>query len=384
MLSARYGRVGLLVLLPICLIMMIYYGLKNNTSTYKKKNNYPPYEYDYKYQNDHAIKRENAAFVVLARNSDLNGLRESMQMMEDRFNNKFHYPWVFLNNEPFDDKFKEWTTGLSSGKTYYGELAPEMWGYPDWIDQQKAKESREEMERNQVIYGGMESYRHMCRFQSGFFFRHPLMDQFDYYWRVEPDVKFSCDVDYDPFKVMREKDLKYGFAISLHEYENTIPTLWETTKDFMNKYPQHIVPKNDSESLMSWVSNDGGNSYNLCHFWSNFEIASLAFLRSQKYIDYFNHLDKAGGFFYERWGDAPVHSIAAALMLKKSEVHYFYDIGYYHNPFTNCPSEPGWLAAEKCNCDPDQNINVNAWSCTSQFLDLVGKSATDFLITKRY
>lgn len=164
MLSARYGRVGLLVLLPICLIMMIYYGFKNNTSTYKKKNNYPPYEYDYKYQNDHAIKRENAAFVVLARNSDLNGLRESMQMMEDRFNNKFHYPWVFLNNEPFDEKFKEWTTGLSSGKTYYGELTPEMWGYPDWIDQQKAKESREEMERNQVIYGGMESYRHMCRY----------------------------------------------------------------------------------------------------------------------------------------------------------------------------------------------------------------------------
>ncbi|CAO3625825.1 unnamed protein product [Mucor hiemalis] len=104
MLSARYGRVGLLVLLPICLIMMIYYGINNNSSTYKKKNKYPPYEYDYKYQNDHSIKRENAAFVVLARNSDLNGLRESMQMMED------------------NSIFKEWTTGLSSGKTYYGEL----------------------------------------------------------------------------------------------------------------------------------------------------------------------------------------------------------------------------------------------------------------------
>lgn len=174
---------------------------------------------------------------------------------------------------------------------------------------------------------------------------------------MEPDVKFMCDVDYDPFKVMVEKKLKYGFAISLHEYENTIPNLWETTKQFMEKYPQHIVPANDSESLMNWVTNDGGNTYNLCHFWSNFEIASLDFLRSEAYIDYFNHLDKTGGFFYERWGDAPVHSIAAALMLKKSEVHFFYDMGYFHNPFQNCPSEPGWLAAEKCSCDAQNSIS---------------------------
>lgn len=176
--------------------------------------------------------------------------------------------------------------------------------------------------------------------------------------RVEPDVKFTCDIDYDPFKVMREKDLKYGFAISLHEYENTIPTLWKTTQEFMAQYPHHIIPANSSESLMSWITNDNGATYNLCHFWSNFEIGSLAFLRSQKYLDFFNHLDKAGGFFYERWGDAPVHSIAAALMLKKSEVHFFYDMGYYHNPFKNCPSEPGWLPAEKCSCDPQDSMGT--------------------------
>lgn len=31
-----------------------------------------------------------------------------------------------------------------------------------------------------------------------------------FYRRVEPDVEFSCDVDYDPFRHMRENDLKYG------------------------------------------------------------------------------------------------------------------------------------------------------------------------------
>ncbi|CAO3694612.1 unnamed protein product [Rhizopus stolonifer] len=344
MIPARYGRLALLALLPICLLLILYHAILG-------KNNYTPYQYKVK-----DVPRENAAFVMLVRDEDLNDLRDTMQMLEDRFNKKYSYPYVFLNNGPFSDKFKEYTTGLSSGKTYYGELTPEMWSYPDWIDQEKAKESREKMEAEGVIYGGMESYRHMCRFQSGFFFRHPLMDQFDYYWRVEPHVKFNCDIDYDPFRVMRERDLKYGFAISLTEYGNTIPTLWNTVKEFIKKYPQHVIPATSSDSLMNWITNDGGESYNLCHFWSNFEIASLAWLRSKAYLDYFNHLDKSGGFFYERWGDAPVHSIAAALMLKKSEVHFFYDMGYYHNPFKQCPNEPAWLPVEKCSCDPTDSI----------------------------
>lgn len=32
----------------------------------------------------------------------------------------------------------------------------------------------------------------------------------------------------------------------------------------------------------------------------------------------------------KRWGDAPVHSIAAAMMLRKEEFHFFNDIGYRH------------------------------------------------------
>lgn len=31
-----------------------------------------------------------------------------------------------------------------------------------------------------------------------------------------------------------------------------------------------------------------------------------------------------------RWGDAPVHSIAAAMLLRKDEFHFFNDIGYRH------------------------------------------------------
>lgn len=39
--------------------------------------------------------------------------------------------------------------------------------------------------------GWMISYRHMCRWNSGFFYRHPKLRDYDWYWRVEPDVSSS-------------------------------------------------------------------------------------------------------------------------------------------------------------------------------------------------
>jgi alpha 1,2-mannosyltransferase len=51
-------------------------------------------------------RRANATFVFLARNSDLEGVVESIRQMEDRFNHKYKYPWVLLNEEPFTEAFK--------------------------------------------------------------------------------------------------------------------------------------------------------------------------------------------------------------------------------------------------------------------------------------
>lgn len=45
-----------------------------------------------------------------------------------------------------------------------------------------------------------------------------------------PNVKFYCDLDYDPFKVMKDGKKVYGFTVSLYEYPATIPTLWDATK----------------------------------------------------------------------------------------------------------------------------------------------------------
>ncbi|KAI8913917.1 nucleotide-diphospho-sugar transferase [Powellomyces hirtus] len=311
--------------------------------------------------------RVKAAIVMLARNGDANGAVKAITSLQQRFNDRYHYPYVFLNDKPFDDNFKaKMRDAAPHSELLFGLIPREHWSYPDWIDQEKAKVARKEMREKNVIYGDSEPYRHMCRYNSGFFYRHPLLDEFEYYWRVEPDVQFHCDIPNDPFRFMQENNKLYGFTISLYEYIETIPTLWKTTREFIKEHPTLVR----SDNAMRWLS-DSPEQYNRCHFWSNFEIASLNLWRSKAYTEYFNYLDKAGGFFYERWGDAPVHSIGAAMILKPEQIHFFNNIGYYHGPFHHCPVDQPALA-DLCQCDGADNFDMNGYSCTSKWFKLFG------------
>jgi alpha 1,2-mannosyltransferase len=66
--------------------------------------------------------RVKAAFVILTRNNELDPLRRTIQQLEARFNHKFNYPYVFLNDEEFTQEFKELTTSLTNAETKYGKI----------------------------------------------------------------------------------------------------------------------------------------------------------------------------------------------------------------------------------------------------------------------
>lgn len=50
----------------------------------------------------------------------------------------------------------------------------------------------------------------------------------------------------------------------------TIPTLWETTKSFMAQNRDLI--NHGEDSILPWITDDNFETYNGCHFWSNFEV----------------------------------------------------------------------------------------------------------------
>lgn len=54
--------------------------------------------------------------VVLCRNSDLAGVQKTLANLEDTFNKKYNYPYVFINNKPWDTAFKTQVRKLTKGK----------------------------------------------------------------------------------------------------------------------------------------------------------------------------------------------------------------------------------------------------------------------------
>ncbi|KAI5296026.1 alpha-1,2-mannosyltransferase (Kre5) [Ascosphaera atra] len=283
---------------------------------------------------DNSGPRANAAIVVLARNKELEGVIKSMRSFERHFNRWFNYPYVFLNDGDFDEAFTETVKNHTQSTVEFGKIDSTMWGFPEWMDPEVAREGIRKQGDAALMYGGLESYHHMCRFNSGFFFKHPLVLKYEWYWRLEPDIKYFCDITYDPFIKMIEANKTYGFTIAIKELQETVPNLfryasaykrnnnltsqgmWEM---FLERPPSDeaegpIDPsferqkkeerkKKEEELRRMGVVPGGlksggppevdphdmeGEQYNMCHFWSNFEIARLSWFRSKEYQDFFD------------------------------------------------------------------------------------------------
>jgi mannosyltransferase len=64
--------------------------------------------------------RINATILALVRNNEAEGMVQSMRDLERTWNHKFNYPWIFFNDEPFDDEFKRLTQNETKAECRYG------------------------------------------------------------------------------------------------------------------------------------------------------------------------------------------------------------------------------------------------------------------------
>jgi alpha 1,2-mannosyltransferase len=146
-------------------------------------------------------------------------------------------------------------------------------------------------------------------------------------------------------------------VIAVREIRETVPTIWATAKEFIKAHPDILPDKN----ALSWITDNNGDSFNLCHYWSNFQIGALSLFRSKAYGKYFDHMDKAGGIYYERWCAAPLLTIGVTLLTTPDQVHFFNDIGYKHTVFQHCPKGDEYV--NKCFCNVDASMDNRPGSC---------------------
>ncbi|KAM0280357.1 hypothetical protein ACHAQH_004070 [Verticillium albo-atrum] len=304
---------------------------------------------------DLSAPRENAVLVMMARNSERQQARHTIISLERHFNRWYKYPIIFFNDEEWEQEFVDSIRGATDAEVRFEVIPPEVWGFPEGMDVDAARAAMRDQKARQIFHGGLEGYHHMCRFYSGQIYNLEIMQQYRWYWRLEPDTDFYCALTYDPFVEMARAGKVYGFTIALWELLNTVPSLFARTSAYKEarRLPslglwQAMVdaaalpwPLRD---LMGLLDNRDrrGDSWSGCHYWSNFEIGDMEFFRGREYQEYFEAMDETGGFFFERWGDAPIHSLGVAMLLDASQVHHFDDIGYRHGKLHQCPNNaPG-------------------------------------------
>lgn len=289
-------------------------------------------------------KLANATIVSLVRNNELSSISRTIKRFERKFNSKFNYPYTFINDQPFTDRFKKRMRKFTSAKINYVTIPKELWDKPSSIDVTRETRAMNLMKNHNVAYAQKGSYHNMCRFYLGNFYNVPELQQYKYYWRIEPDVHFYTDLNYDIFKYMEGTKKKYGFTINLYDIDETVASLWPETLRYLNAGDnyKYINPNGAFQWLLENQQNPKKNivtgGYSTCHFWSNFEIGDMDFFRGEAYSNWFKFLDSTGNFYYERWGDAPVHSMGLALFADKKDIHWFRDVGYFHDPYVNCPN----------------------------------------------
>ncbi|KAI5960366.1 KTR4 [Candida pseudojiufengensis] len=316
-------------------------------------------------------KHANATIIALVRNEELSKIGQSIRRLQKSFNSKFNYPYTFINDQPFTDKFKKRILKYTEkAPVEFVQIPPQLWDKPNDIDTNKESKNMQILYDHDVAYAKKGSYHNMCRFYSGQFYNVPELQKYKYYWRIEPHVQFYSDITYDVFKYMESTEKIYGFTISLYDIDESLKSLWPNTLKYLNMDNNYkYVNPNGSfqwlvENLQNPKKNKVAGGYSTCHFWSNFEIGDMDFFRSEAYNNWFKYLDSTGNFYYERWGDAPIHSIGVSLFADKSKIHWFRDLGYSHDPYYHCANTP---FTRSCNVGKfsryehlhDQNCLIN-------------------------
>ena len=140
----------------------------------------------------------------------------------------------------------------------------------------------------------------------------------------------------------------YGFTVAVKELRETVPNIFRYASAFKranNLTSQGLwemfvePPEVDEETIAAADAAAAakgihkapstnpsvpdleameGERYNMCNFWSNFEIASLDWFRSKEYNDFFDMMEYSGGFWMERVGHDSIYDGCSTAVVSSS------------------------------------------------------------------
>ncbi|CAJ2504916.1 Uu.00g123100.m01.CDS01 [Anthostomella pinea] len=299
------------------------------------------------YRKELLASRPRAALIALVHNSEINHMVYSIAQLEARFNGRLthQYDWVFFSDEEFTDQFKQAVADVTSSQCYFEVITKEHWSDTSRFDEGRSLG---------VSEAWLHGSHHMRRWNAGLFAMEKSLANYDYFWRVEPGVDFRSNINYDVFRFMQDNNMAYGFNMAILDDARSFPSLWDSTKSFVETHknlihddadydwflqdPRQVADASQNRTPADEDDEDAYDSmeYNSCQSYSELEIGDLSFFRGEEHRSYLKYLDNTGGFHDENFGNAPIHTMSVSMFLPKSRIWYFKDIGYAHGVCTRC------------------------------------------------
>lgn len=185
-------------------------------------------------------------------------------------------------------------------------------------------------------------YRHMLRFYALMLASHPALAPYQYMMRMDCDSLLVSPLENNPFTTLAKRNALYGYVMLWRDTPELIRGLDRLASTFRH---DHCLPETTLWKLIV----PRGRVYNGVQFWNNLEAMRLDWLRSPLYLDWVYRIDLSGIMYYDRIGDAPIRTLAAAMLLNTEQIHLFDDISYQHQDQfcctldvpTDVPSDPG-------------------------------------------
>jgi hypothetical protein len=128
-------------------------------------------------------------------------------------------------------------------------------------------------------------YRHMCRFFAGEVFKRPELAEYDYVIRLDTDSFILGPLLY-PIEQMVKTGAVYGYRVINEDHESCYRGFYNAVSNFCYTHNVRMMPVTE------------GSVY-----YTNFEVYKMDRFKSGLYQDFYDYLDRTGGFFTARWGD---------------------------------------------------------------------------------
>ena len=261
------------------------------------------------------------AFIYyLIHRKAMRSLRRSIGALHRYFNHRFRYPIVVFV-EPGLDNIADRQRIADMVPADSKSLPPSIYiqvvrfRIPDYVNASLVPRMAGFGSRKRTI-----AYRHMCRFHAGGVYDQPIVRSpgLEYSWRLDDDSLIRRPIDFDLFQVMRDGGYQYGYRKINSGWSPVDYALWDAVDRYLN-----ATPSLTTTFYRQWPKN-------AARYFNNFEVSYLPVWMSPQYRDYLKFVDRLGGIYYYKWGDAAIKTIAVTLFIPRDRTHLFTGIAYSH------------------------------------------------------